>query len=243
LLSCRAAERIPPNAKTVIVCAFPYYVGEPTPRNISRYAMVQDYHRVAGDLLQTICGKLEECYPQKFAWFVDNSPIREVDAAVRAGLGVKGRHSLLIHPIFGSYLFLGTIVTDWEMDLPKEPQKITCIDCGCCIKACPSQCISTSGVDASKCLSSITQRKGELTPEEYSLVRDGGSLWGCDRCQEVCPMNAGVHRTEIEAFYHNVKPFLTKEDLSALLIKERAYGFRGEKPLIRNYEIVYGLKK
>jgi len=237
LLDCRAVSRIPKNAKTVIAVLFPYYIGDFEKRNISRYAIVPDYHNVVGDILQKICGELSKKYSFDFVPFVDNSPIREVDTAVRAGLGVLGENSLLINPEYGSFVFIGTIVTDMELDF-KEYPVTRCIGCGKCKKACPSGCITDGKVDKTRCLSDITQKKGELTDEEISLVKKGKSLWGCDICQEVCPMQT-YKKTPIKEFYADNKAFLEFSDLTKEAIKDKAYSFRGEKPLIRNYEIIY----
>ena len=238
LLPCRAAERLPRDARTVIVCIFPYLTKENVPRNISRYAAVPDYHRVAGELLQQACDALAAEYPYTFVSFVDNSPIREVDAALRAGLGVLGRNGLLIHPLYGSWVFLGTIVTDMPVEF-REQEKRACTGCGACVRACPAGCIGDQGVDAGKCLSAITQKKGELTPEEQELVRCGGLLWGCDICQEVCPMNRQAQTTSLPGFLQDRKAFLQPEDLTRA-VRFRAYGFRGPGPLRRNYALLYG---
>ncbi|MBR6790034.1 MAG: epoxyqueuosine reductase [Oscillospiraceae bacterium] len=238
LLECRAAERLPENAKTVIVCVFPYYTADDGSRNISRYAAVPDYHRVVGEMLEKACEELKKMFPFTFVSFADNSPIREVDAALRAGLGVLGRNSLLIHPVYGSWIFLGTIVTDMEMDAA-EQEKRACIGCGACERACPCGCIGSAGIDAERCLSAVTQRKGELTPEEEARVKKCGLLWGCDICQEVCPMNRGVPETVIAAFKEDRKAFLTEADLTRA-VRFRAYGFRGPGPLKRNYRLLYG---
>jgi epoxyqueuosine reductase QueG len=238
LLSCRAAERLPADARTVIVCVFPYKTEE-TPRNISRYALVQDYHRVAGGMLEQFSERLRERFPERqFVSFVDNSPIREVDAAQRAGLGVKGLHSMLIHPVYGSWVFLGSVVTDLEVALPDHPKK-GCMGCGACVRACPAGALENGRVDTARCLSAVTQQKGELTPEQQLLVRQGGLLWGCDRCSEVCPCNRDVPVTPIPAFLEETKPWLRPEDLTRA-VRFRAYGFRGPGPLRRNYEILYG---
>jgi len=237
LLPCRAAERLPDNARTVIVCIFPYKTPD-QPRNISRYAMVQDYHRVAGDMLQQLTERLITLYPDyRFAYFADNSPIREVDAALRAGLGVLGRNSLLIHPKYGSWVFIGEIVTDLPVDLPDHEKK-DCIGCGLCEKSCPGGALANGKVDTLHCLSDITQRKGDLTAEEAELVKKGGSLWGCDICSEVCPMNRDSSLTPIPAFLTDIKPVLTREDLTRA-VRFRAYGFRGPAPLRRNYTLLY----
>lgn len=237
LLPCKAAERLPKDAKTVIVCVFPYLTADDGPRNISRYAAVPDYHRVAGELLEQVCAALREMYPYEFVGFADNSPIREVDAALRAGLGVLGKNSLMIHPVYGSWVFLGSIVTDMELELT-EREKAFCIGCGACVKACPGKCISDGRIDSECCVSSISQKKGDLTPEEELLVKEGGLLWGCDICQQVCPMNRNAAETPIEAFRQDRKAFLTEADLTRS-VRFRAYGFRGPGPLRRNHRILY----
>ena len=238
LLECRALSRIPKEAKTVFVCGFPYYVGEFPERNLSRYAIVPDYHKVAGELLENVCSRLREAFPGEFQWFADNSPIREVDAAVRAGLGVLGKNGLLLHPEYGSWLFLGTIVTDLPAELT-EPEPKRCIGCDSCKRACPAGCIGDTGPDPARCLSAITQKKGDLTPEEEALVKKGGLLWGCDVCQEVCPYNRSPKLTPISAFREDIHPILLREEMTKE-IRMRACGFRGPKPLLRNDAILRG---
>ena len=107
LLPCRAAARLPENAAAVIVCGFPYYIKIEGQRNLSRYAAVPDYHRVVMAVLEPLCARLSAEFPGDFVPFVDNSPIREVDAAARAGLGVVGRNSLLLNPAGAPGCFWG----------------------------------------------------------------------------------------------------------------------------------------
>lgn len=238
LLECRAKARIPQRAKSVIVCLFPYHVAEPRRRNISRYAMVEDYHIVAGNMLKAACERLKSAFPEnEFVFFTDNSPIREVSSAVRAGLGVLGKNGLLIHPKYGSFVFIGEIVTD--LTVPGAKANGMCIGCGRCAAACPAGAISPEGIDRERCLSHITQKKGTLTPEEETLVRKGNSLWGCDICQEVCPYNHGIPETEIAAFQENIIPYVDYHEIGEL-VKTRAFGFRGSGVIRRNYEILYG---
>ena len=238
LLDCRAKGSIPKNAKSVIVSAFPYEVNEQKERNISFYASVPDYHNVVKAYLDEIIKELSEKFSFNFVAFVDNSPIREVDAGVKAGIGVKGKNSLLINKKYGSFVFLGTIVTDMELKVTEKKDK-TCLNCDFCKKACPSGCISDGGVKENLCLSKITQKKGELSEEEKALVKENSLLWGCDVCQTVCPMNKKREKTPIKEFNLSGKTFLNKEDLTKEEIKDKPYGFRGEKPLLRNYEILY----
>ena len=238
LLECRAKARIPQQPESVIVCLFPYHVAEPERRNISRYAIVEDYHVVAGRMLETACEALCAAFPEnRFVFFTDNSPIREVSAAVRAGLGVRGRNGLLLHQKYGSFVFIGEIVTD--LSLSGTAGSGICTGCGRCAAACPAGAIGADGVERERCLSHITQKKGALTPEEKLLIRRGNSLWGCDICQEVCPYNRGIPETDITAFRENVIPYVGYAEIDEL-VKTRAFGFRGSGVLRRNYEILYG---
>lgn len=236
LLACRAAERLPEGAKSVILCLFPYRVPDEVPRNISRYAAGPDYHRIAGGMLAAACRALEKAFPYTFVSFVDNSPIREVDAALRAGLGVLGRNSLLIHPRYGSWTFLGSIVTDMEINY-SETVKRACIGCGACVSACPAHCIGEGGVDESRCLSAITQKKGELTPEEAALVKKGDLLWGCDRCQEVCPYNRDREPTPLPYFRDRRHGDFTADEVEQMddeTFSRFAFSWRGRSRIVEN---------
>ena len=138
LFECRAKNRIPKDAKSVIVYLFPYYLGEEYYKNsnISKYAVPDDYHRICGEYLEKTVLYLREEYPgNTFEYFCDNSPIDEVKAACLSGLGVKGENSLLINEIYGSFCFIGEIVTD--SDIPVEKREIAnCLKCGLCEKKC-----------------------------------------------------------------------------------------------------------
>ena len=97
LLECRAKQRLPENAQSVLVCLFPYYTGEHPERNISRYAMVTDYHLIAGEYLQRFCEALRQQLPNnRFEPFTDNSPVPEVRSALLAGVGRRGKNGLLL---------------------------------------------------------------------------------------------------------------------------------------------------
>ncbi len=238
LLECRAKARLPEQSETVIVCLFPYYVDCCPKRNLSRYAIVEDYHLVAMELLNRVCGELRALFPRTaFEAFADNSPVREVTAAVRAGLGVRGKNHLLIHPKYGSYVFIGEIVTDLRLESSAEEGH--CIGCGKCIEACPGGAITETGIAQERCLSCLTQKKGSLSETDAALIKQGGLLWGCDRCQEVCPYNRKLLETPIAAFREGVIPWLDYDRIDEL-VKTRAFGFRGSGVLKRNYEILYG---
>lgn len=235
LIECRAKSRLPQNAKSVIVACFPYLLPKENYRNsnISKYAVVTDYHSVAINRLQSACDELKKIYPdEEFSCFADNSPVPEVSAACMAGLGVRGLNSLLITKDFGSYVFIGEIVTSLEIEAESREIK-PCAECGKCIGICPAKALDGKGVNTEKCLSAITQKKGILSPEEESLMKECGCVWGCDICQDICPMNKNAAVTQINEFISSSVPVLTFQTE----IEGRAYEWRGKKVIERNLDL------
>lgn len=187
-------EKLLPGAKTVFSAALPYTF--PLERvkdkaRISRYALVNDYHRVLrnklGELLDFIC----ETHPGSVTGkvFVDSMPVFEKTWAEKAGLGATGKNTMLIVPGTGSYVFLGEILLDIELPPSPSPQFDPCQECNACIKSCPTGALIEPGrLDARKCISYLTvELKREFTPEESAMT--GEWLFGCDVCQDVCPHN------------------------------------------------------
>lgn len=234
LLPCRAAARLPQGAQSVLVCLFPYYVGDYPARNLSRYAIVDDYHKVTRAMLETAAGELRARFPnERVEAFVDNSPIREVYAGWLAGLGFIGKNGQLIAPGYGSYCFIGALVTTLSLP-PAAPLPSACGGCTLCTKACPNGALGKNGaVEAAKCRSHITQKKGELSDFEQKTVAQGGFAWGCDLCTDCCPHNQNPKLTPIEGFYSNIVHTITRENCRALC-KTRAFGWRGAGVLERN---------
>ena len=241
-LECRAKQRIPQDAASVLVCLFPYYTGEHKERNISRYAMVTDYHMIAGEYLNRFCKALQEVFPQnQFEPFTDNSPIREVSAAFHAGLGRRGKNWLILHPKYGSYVFIGEVVTDLVLqpDQPLNPGE--CIGCRKCQNVCPQGALQSDGsVCLERCRSHITQKKGELTDWEIGQIQDGGLVWGCDICNDVCPMNQEAKvLTPVPEFLESTVAVLDAQ-IAERLLKTRAYNYRGKKTILRNIQLLEG---
>lgn len=241
-LECRAKQRIPQDAASVLVCLFPYYTGEHKERNISRYAMVTDYHMIAGEYLNRFCKALQEVFPQnQFESFTDNSPIREVSAAFHAGLGRRGKNGLILHPKYGSYVFIGEVVTDLVLqpDQPLNPGE--CIGCRKCQKVCPQGALQSDGsVCLERCRSHITQKKGELNDWEIGQIQDGGLIWGCDICNDVCPMNQEAKvLTPVPEFLESAVAVLDAQ-IAEKLLKTRAYNYRGKKTILRNIQLLEG---
>ncbi len=238
-LDCRAKIRIPEKACSVIVLAFPYYTGKHEKRNISRYAMIQDYHQVAGAYLNRICQQLSESFPENsFEAFVDNSPLREVSCGQAAGLGVIGDNGLLINHVYGSYIFLGEIVTNLLLN-PSVPVGTGCFNCGLCREACPRGALQKNGsVELPLCRSHISQKKSELSEIEQQELIKGGLIWGCDICSDVCPMNKNAKTTPIPEFLNSTVAWLDEEAILNLL-DSRAYNYRGKKTILRNYKLLF----
>lgn len=224
------------DARSVIIMAFPYLLPEQyyDNSNVSKYAVPADYHDILYSKLEKASAGLKEKYPDyDFVFFADNSPIPEVRAACIAGIGVRGSNSLLITEKYGSFVFLGEIVTN--MPLASSGNGITiCLECGACTRACPCGAIQNGRINRELCLSDITQRKGELSEEQAELIRNSGCAWGCDICQNVCPLNKKADTTDIQEFFSTAKG---KIDTDTPL-DGRAYAWRGDKVIKRNLDYI-----
>ena len=240
----RIIERQGFEPKSAIIYLLPYYTGETV--NLSRYAASLDYHIALDEVSEGIKKILSDGFPgANIKGYGDHSPIDERHAALVAGLGIAGSNGLLINEKYGSYIFIGDIVTDISPDVlgAINPMPVgRCEDCGLCKSACPTGILSGEGDD---CLSAITQRKGELSDSEMRLMRDNNTLWGCDICQSVCPHNQSPVMTPVEFFYRDRIPELTFDILASMSDEEfnmRAFAWRKRKTVERNIEILYGKK-
>lgn len=220
-------------ALSAIMFYIPYYSGEYSGRNISRYALPKDYHIFFGDLFKNVCSALCEKYKDNFfCGFSDHSPINEVKAAAEAGLGVIGLNDLLITPKYGSYVFIGEILTDLVFGEYSESGISPCIKCGKCKQACPSKTV---------CLSKITQTKGKRTDGDEELIALCKTAWGCDICQEVCPMNKNIAETDINFFRNDITPSLSTDLIEKMTDKEfseRAYAWKGKATILNNLKLL-----
>lgn len=188
-------------AKSVISVAvnyFPETTQDPDLPQIARYAFGSDYHKIIRDMLYCLLEKMKEEYGAVSGRaFTDSAPVLEHAWAEKSGLGWTGKHSLTIHPDYGSYIFLGELVVDLEID-PDLPGRERCGTCTRCMDACPVQAIKAPYVvDARRCLSYLTiEYKGALDKATNLHHR----LFGCDICQEACPWNKRAQPTQIAAF-------------------------------------------
>ena len=227
-------KRLDFEPKSVIFYLLPYYVGGT--KRVSEYAAARDYHILLSEVGGTVCKKLADMGASGYS-FGDHSPFDERDAAARAGLGRLGENGLLINEKYGTYVFIGEVLTDAALPLtPLLNEARTCLGCGKCREACPK---SVTG----ECLSAITQKKGELSASECELLRRVGTAWGCDICQSVCPYNSTVTRTPLDFFLRDriAEPTLSDiEKMSDEEFSKRAYSWRGRDVIVRNLKILSG---
>jgi epoxyqueuosine reductase len=226
--------------KSVIIYLLPYYAGEC--ENLSIYASSLDYHLAIKEINDGLISLLKKSFPDSgVKGYGDHSPIDERHAALIAGLGIQGDNGLLINESYGSYIFVGDLVTDIEPELlgAELPMPYAgCEGCGACKKACPTGILRGEGSD---CLSAITQRKGELTEDEKSLMISHNILWGCDLCQSSCPHNKNPKITPVEFFHRDRIPCLTREILDNMTdedFEKRAFAWRKRKTIERNLDIL-----
>ncbi len=227
---------LPEHIETVIVLLAPYDTGEKFHDGVSAYAHIYDYHRFYKELYGRLLPALQDAFPQnRFYGFADHSPINEKDAAAKAGLGVIGCHSLLMNETYGSYVFIGSLLTD--LSIPCRAQEIRyCHRCGACIRACPGQALTETGVLPDRCLSALSQKK-RLNEEELQRLRDLQIAWGCDRCQEVCPCNRNRKPTEIPFFLQHRHGDFTAQEVQAMDDEEfsrHAFSWRGRNRITEN---------
>lgn len=242
LIPCSKLKALPQNSKAIISILFPYYAGEFGGSNISKYAVAIDYHIIVLKKLEKVAELLKDKFIDfKFVPFCDSSPIPEVYTAALAGLGCVGKNGLLINPKYGSFVFIGEIVTDMQIDTTLAEIK-SCEACGICIKKCPSGALNQEKPEKSKCLSFLTQKKADLTSDEEALIKSSGCIWGCDICQNVCPLNKEIAKTEILEFKENLKTLITQDELNEIDFEtknsDRAYLWKGKEILKRNVCII-----
>lgn len=231
-------ERLGFDARSVIIYLVPYYAGACD--NLSVYAGSLDYHIILSELGMGLVNLIKAEYNgANAASFGDRSPIDERYAAVTGGLGVLGKNGLVINEKYGSYVFIGEVITDVMTEALGVKGAVSpsyCKECGACISSCPTGALSCG----KECLSAITQKKGELTDAEAELIVRCNTVWGCDACQAACPYNREPKLTPIQFFYKNRISHLDSEVLSAFSKEEfakRAFSWRGKATLQRNIEI------
>ncbi len=184
------------DARSVVVVALNYYTphthaDDAATGKISRYSWGDDYHDVLKGKLNQLLDWVKENWPTaRGKVCVDIQPMMDKAWAARAGLGWIGKHTNLITREYGSWVFLGELLLNLELEYDAGPAEDHCGSCTLCLEACPTQAITEPYVvDSNKCISYATiELRDEQLPEEVAQNLDGW-LYGCDICQDVCPWN------------------------------------------------------
>ena len=234
--NAKIMEREAFRPKSIIIYLLPYYSGKA--KNLSIYSASLDYHLAISEINSALTDVVKAKFPDaKTRGYGDHSPIDERHAALIGGLGIAGLNGLIINEKYGSFVFVGDLVTDIDPllmspDNPKDIQR--CEGCGACLRACPTGILRGEGDD---CISAITQRKGELNSAEIALMKEYNTVWGCDLCQTSCPHNRTPRLTPVEFFYRERIDELTLDILDNMSKEEferRAYAWRKRATIRRN---------
>ncbi|KRM08765.1 tRNA epoxyqueuosine(34) reductase QueG [Lentilactobacillus farraginis] len=238
------------DAKTIIAIAlaYPSKLKRQPPRTglkrgqFARASWGDDYHDILREKMALLTERIQELTDESVSFepMVDTGQLIDVAVANRAGLGFIGKNGLLITEEFGSFVYLGEIVTNLVL-APDQPIPCQCGDCTRCLDACPVQALLGDGrMNAQRCLSYQTQTKGVMADEFRPKIRN--VIYGCDICQVACPFNRGkdFHRhARMEPETTKVRPeLLPMLTLSNRQFKDQfgnmAGAWRGKKPLQRN---------
>lgn len=189
-------ERLLPGARSVVSAALCYYA--PEPERGTGEGRLPRYTR--GDAYAELRVKLEQLGRRlggAYRVFVDANHHVDREAAARSGVGFYGKNTMLITRRHGSWVVLGTLITDVDLE-PTRPLPTDCGECRLCIDACPTDALHEAGtLDATRCLSYWSQAPAAI-PEAYREPM-GAQVYGCDICQDVCPWNRGVEKRRADA--------------------------------------------
>ncbi len=194
------------NAKTVISVLLSYYpqqIENSSDYKISAYAHGNDYHEIMHELLNKLFEKIKEEIPAvNGRTFCDSGPVFERAWAEKSGLGWIGKNNLLINPTVGSFVIIGEIIIDHELeyDSPIEEQ---CGTCTLCINACPTHALTPYSLNATKCISYATNSSKSENISDFFIGKIKNEIYGCDICQAICPYNKEINNSFNKFFNQN----------------------------------------
>ncbi|HRI03242.1 MAG TPA: tRNA epoxyqueuosine(34) reductase QueG [Pyrinomonadaceae bacterium] len=224
-----------PEARSIVVVALNYFTphqhqADENLGKVSRYAWGDDYHDVVREKLTELLTWIRSEDPSADGKIcVDTAPIMDKAWAVRAGLGWLGKHSNVITKEIGSWVFIGSLLLNIELDYDTETVEDHCGTCTACLDACPTQAIvKPYVVDSRKCISYATiELRDETLPVEITENLDGW-IYGCDICQDVCPWNR-FEQPSVEARFEprNGQTDLSVTEIADMTHDDYVVRFRG----------------
>lgn len=208
-----------------------------------------DYHKMLNTKMESLIREIKKNKDFEYKSFVDTGPLIDRALAERSGIGYLGKNCSIINDEYGSFIFLGYILTDLELS-PDSKVEEKCGDCRLCIKACPTGALEEAyKLNPKKCISYLTQTKDNIPIEFRDKM--GMKIYGCDTCQLVCPKNKGVKKSNHKEFIPEItKGYMNLEEL--LLISNRQFknkyghmagSWRGKTILKRNAIIALGNRR
>lgn len=230
-----------PGAKSLIVTGLNYYTEKKQGGNgvpdISRYAYGLNYHDVIKKKLHKLIDFIKTIHPDVSGRsFVDSAPLLEKAWGREAGLGWPGRHSVLINKQIGSFFFLGIIVLNIELDYDEPAKEDYCGKCTLCVDSCPTGAINNNRtIDSRRCIAFQTLESKTSIPDDIVLKLEG-KIFGCDRCQEICPWNKGSKQHKTPEFdLPSEVQLMTAEQWKNLTRKDFKRLFKGSAIARRSY--------
>lgn len=237
-------------ANSIIVVGFPYFYEKFNGNNnfehalygkLSRSSWGIDYHLVIRKYLQRLVDELSQFEKFEYTIIADTSPLVDREIAYNAGIGYYGKNTSIINQTYGSFIFIGYILTNLYLDKYSTPIESECGECDICMRSCPGKAIEEPyKLNPKNCISYLTQTKKYL--DEQTSKKMGINIYGCDICQIVCPKNKNIK----ESFFEEFKPYKTNGivDLKEILFMSNKefkskYGdmsgsWRGKNVLVRN---------
>lgn len=199
-----------PNCKSIIVIALSYNVDFNRDKEdklkgvLSKSSWGLDYHKVLKEKMDKLIGEIKNVVDFEYRAYVDTGPLIERELANKAGIGYYGKNCSIINDEYGSFIFLGYIMTDLDIEIHESRISSKCGECDLCIRACPTNALEPYKLNPKKCISYLTQTKDIIPIEHRNKM--GTKIYGCDTCQLVCPKNKGVKLSSHNEFL----PYVTK---------------------------------
>lgn len=241
-----------PSCKSIIVCGISYNVDYsqrpdyPLMGKLSKSSWGMDYHIVLKVKIEKLIEEIKKIKEFEYKYFVDTGPLIDRELAKKAGIGYYGKNCSIINDDYGSFIFLGYILTDLDLDYSEEIEE-KCGDCDLCLRACPTGALEGAyKLNPKKCISYLTQTKDNIPIELREKM--GIKIYGCDTCQSVCPKNKDIKKSHHKEFIPNVtKGYMDLKELLHMSNREfkNKYGhmagsWRGKTILKRNAIIALG---